>query len=61
MQQSQYTVLQTEDSQFVCAEVLSGDVAGREIEIDYSVEDSGTCSLLQLMILLYISFHFVHR
>ena len=41
LQQSQYSVLETEDYQFVCAEVQSGDVAGREIEINYIVEDSG--------------------
>ena len=42
LQESQYTVLfQTSDSQFACVEVLSGDVAGREIMIDFSVEDSG--------------------
>ncbi|CAI8052161.1 Adhesion G-protein coupled receptor V1, partial [Geodia barretti] len=41
LQESQYTVLfQTSDSQFACVEVLSGDVAGREIMIDFSVEDS---------------------
>ena len=41
LQESQYTVVETEDYQFVCAEVQSGDVSGREIEIDYIVEDSG--------------------
>ena len=42
LQESQYTVLfQTSDSQFACVEVLSGDVAGREIILDFSVEDSG--------------------
>ena len=34
-------MLETADSQFVCVEVLSGDVAGRDIEIDYTVEDNG--------------------
>ena len=38
-----YSVLETEDFGFVCAVVQSGDVAGREIEIDYLVEDSSMC------------------
>ena len=40
--ESQYTVVHlTADSQFVCAQVLSRDVAGRDIMVDYSVEDYG--------------------
>ena len=41
LQESQYTVSESEEYQFVCAEVQSGDVAGRDIEINYVVEDSG--------------------
>ena len=41
LQQSQYTVVETADYQFVCAEVQSGSVAGRDIEIDYTVHDAG--------------------
>ena len=41
LQESQYTVTETEDYQFVCAEVRSGDTAGRDIAIDFTVEDSG--------------------
>ena len=32
-------MLESQDYQFVCAEVQSGDVAGRDIEIYYVVED----------------------
>ena len=42
-QMTEYSVLETEDYGFVCAVVQSGDVAGRELEIDYLVEDSSTC------------------
>ena len=41
LQESQYSVTESEDYQFVCAEVQSGDVAGRDIEIDFVVENSG--------------------
>ncbi|CAI8052157.1 hypothetical protein GBAR_LOCUS28549, partial [Geodia barretti] len=40
LQESQYTVTESEDYQFVCAEVQSGDVAGRDIEIDFVIDDS---------------------
>ncbi|CAI8052979.1 Extracellular matrix protein 3, partial [Geodia barretti] len=40
LQMTEYSVIEPEDYQFVCAEVQSGDVAGRDIEIDFVVEDS---------------------
>ena len=39
--QTQYTVLENVDNQFVCVEVQSGDIAGRDIEVYHIVEDSG--------------------
>ena len=41
LQLTQYSAVETEDYQFVCATVQSGDVAGRDIEISYVVEDYG--------------------
>ena len=41
LQQTAYSVLESEDYQFVCAEVQSGDVAEREIEIDFVIDNSG--------------------
>ena len=46
LQESQYSVTESEDYQFVCAEVQSGDVAGRDIEIDFVVENSGKVASL---------------
>ena len=42
LQESEYTATESDTYEFVCAEVQSGDVAGRDIEIDYLVEDSST-------------------
>ena len=36
-QQTAYSVHKTYDYQVVCAEVLSGDIAGRIIKIDYRI------------------------
>ena len=46
LQESQYSVTESEDYQFVCAEVQSGDVAGRDIEIDFVIENSGKVASL---------------
>ena len=35
LQQTAYSVYETDEYQVVCAEVLSGDIAGRNIMIDY--------------------------
>ena len=47
MQQTAYTVGEVDDYQLVCFEVLSGDIDGREIVIDYSTA-SGTASMYML-------------
>lgn len=44
MQQTAYTVGEVDDYQLACFEVLSGDIDGREIVIDYSTA-SGTASM----------------
>ena len=56
LQMTEYSVIEPENYQFVCAEVQSGDVAGRDIEIDFIVEDSGivTKSRVVLQSYLYI-------
>ena len=54
LQESQYTVTESEDYQFVCAEVQSGDVAGRDIEIDFVIDDSGIVSMSQVVLKCYI-------
>ena len=41
LEQLQYTVSDTTDYQFVCAEVRFGSVAGRDIEMQYIVSDAG--------------------
>ena len=41
LEQSQYTVYGSDDYQVLCAEVQSGDIDGRDIDINYIVEDSG--------------------
>ena len=40
-QQTQYTVLENVENQFVCVEIQSGEVAGRDIELYHTVENSG--------------------
>ena len=35
LQMTSYSVYETDEYQVVCAEVLSGDLAGRNINIDY--------------------------
>ena len=35
LQMTSYSVYETDEYQVVCAEVLSGDIAGRNIDIDY--------------------------
>ena len=47
IQQTAYTVTEVDDYQLVCFEVLSGDIDGREIVIDYSTA-SGTASMYML-------------
>ena len=47
LQMTEYSVIEPENYQFVCAEVQSGDVAGRDIEIDFVVEDSGIVTSLE--------------
>ena len=41
IQQLQYSVQDTADYQFVCAEVMSGSIAGRDIILRYVVSDAG--------------------
>ena len=38
LQETSYSVYETDEYQVVCAEVLSGDIAGRNIVIEYSTE-----------------------
>ena len=60
LQLTQYSVIETEDYQFVCATVQSGDVAGRDFEISYVVEDYGMIVLVCAMgfhMLFYYSEH----
>ena len=61
LQMTEYSVIEPEDYQFVCAEVQSGDVAGRDIEIDFVVEDSGivTKSRVVLQSYLYVLYQMV--
>ena len=61
LQTTEYSVIEPEDYQFVCAEVQSGDVAGRDIEIDFVVGDSGivTKSRIVLQSYLYILYQMV--
>ena len=35
LQKTSYSVYETDEYQVVCAEVLSGDIAGRSIDIEY--------------------------
>ena len=42
LQETQYSVPDTADYKFVCAEVQSGSIDGRDIDIVYSVRDDGT-------------------
>lgn len=44
LQQTAYTVGEVDDYQLVCLEVLSGDIDGREIIINY-LTASGTASM----------------
>ena len=46
LQQTQYSILDSADYQFLCAEIQSGSVAERDIEIHYTVTDTGMdCSI----------------
>ena len=47
LQESQYTVSDSDDYQFLCAEVRTGDVDGRDIEIKYTVKDSSNNILME--------------
>ena len=38
LHETAYSVYETDEYQVVCAEVLSGDIAGRSIDIDYTTE-----------------------
>ena len=38
LQKTSYSVYETDEYQVVCAEVLSGDIAGRSIDISYTTE-----------------------
>ena len=38
LQETSYSVYETDEYQVVCAEVLSGDIAGRSININYITE-----------------------
>ena len=38
LQETFYSVYETDEYQVVCAEVLSGDIAGRYIDIEYTTE-----------------------
>ena len=38
LQKTSYSVYETDEYQVVCAEVLSGDIAGRSIDISYITE-----------------------
>lgn len=41
LEETQYSVPETADYKFVCAELQSGSIDGRNIDIVYSVKDSG--------------------
>ena len=38
LQKTSYSVYETDKYQVVCAEILSGDIAGRSIDISYTTE-----------------------
>lgn len=50
LQQTAYSVYETDEYQVVCAEVMSGDIAGRNIKIDYET----TGDTASMYIILYI-------
>ena len=52
LQYTQYTISDTADYEFVCAEVQSGSVACREILINYVVEDDGNETIVDTLILI---------
>lgn len=41
LEETQYSVPETADYKFVCAELQSGSIDGRNIDIVYSVKDDG--------------------
>lgn len=41
LQETQYSVPDTAEYKFVCAELQSGSIDGRDIDIVYSVRDNG--------------------
>ena len=47
LQETSYSVYETDEYQVVCAEVLSGDIAGRNIVIEYSTESDTAEGRLQ--------------
>ena len=49
LQQTAYSVYETDEYQVVCAEVLSGDIAGRNIKIDF-ITTSDTASMYIIML-----------
>ena len=46
-QQTAYTIDEVDGYQLVCIQVLSGDVDGREIMLDYSTSSGTACTLRQ--------------
>ena len=55
LEHTAYTVDEVDGFQLVCIDVLSGDVDGREITLDYSTS-SGTASTF----MLYMCFSHIH-
>ena len=55
LQYTQYTISDTADYEFVCAEVKSGSVAARDIMINYVIEDYNGIIPLIIHIYLFLS------
>ena len=56
LEQTEYSVADTADHQVVCAEVQSGNTDGRDIQMQFTVTDSGmhTSSVYCYSILLHM-------
>ena len=53
LQETAYSVYETDEYQVVCAEVLSGDIAGQSIDIDYTTESDTAEGTTQTFIRFY--------
>ena len=54
LQQTQFTVSESEDYLSACAVVQSGSLVGRDIEIHYSVGENGLCKKTWAFIIMYL-------